>query len=82
MTFYKPGGCDQCGNEGYHGRVGIFEVLEADEDLGKMISQKATSDEIEGKAREKGMLVMAEDGFIKAIQGITSLEEVIRVTKE
>lgn len=82
VKFYRPGGCEQCSKTGYHGRLGIFEVLEVDEEIGKMVSQKATSEEIEGKAKSKGMLTMVEDGFTKAIQGITSIEEILRVSKE
>lgn len=82
IKIYKPAGCDQCRNSGYKGRNGIFEVLEVDEDIKKLIAQKATSKEIENKAKEKGMLTMIEDGFLKVILGITSIEEVLRVTKE
>ncbi len=82
LKFYKASGCDQCNHEGYHGRIGIFEVLEADDDIQRMISQRATTEEIEKKAREKGMVAMVEDGFLKAAQGITSVEEILRVTKE
>jgi len=82
IKFFRPGGCDQCGNNGYHGRMGIFEVLEADDEIGKMIFQKADANEIEKKAKEKGMLTMVEDGFVKAAQGLTSIEEILRVTKE
>lgn len=82
IKLYKPGGCEQCSGTGYKGRIGIFEVLEVDDDMEKMISHKASTEEIETKAREKGMLTMVEDGFAKAIQGITSVEEVLRVTKE
>jgi type IV pilus assembly protein PilB len=81
IKLYRSQGCEQC-HEGYKGRSGIFEVLEVDEEIKKMISQKATSAEIEERARDKGMLTMVEDGFAKVIQGITSLEEILRVTKE
>ncbi|KKQ53176.1 MAG: Type II secretion system protein E [Parcubacteria group bacterium GW2011_GWD2_38_11] len=82
LNFYRAKGCEQCNNEGYHGRLGIYEVLEMDETIGKLITSNASSDDIEKKARENGMRTMGEDGFIKAIQGITSIEEVMRVTKE
>ncbi|HOW60492.1 MAG TPA: ATPase, T2SS/T4P/T4SS family [Candidatus Moranbacteria bacterium] len=82
IKFYRAKGCEQCNNEGYHGRIGIFEVLEMDEEMGRLVTSNATSDVIEQKAKEKGMRTMNEDGFIKAVQGTTSLEEVIRVTKE
>lgn len=82
VKFYKPKGCEQCGNEGYHGRVGIFEVLDVNEDIEKMIVESASTESIERKAKEGGMSTMIEDGFLKASQGITSIEEVLRVTKE
>lgn len=82
ITLYRPKGCEQCGNEGYKGRQGIYEVLEMDEEIGKMITSNASADDIEKIAREKGMNTMTEDGFIKAVLGITSVEEILRVTKE
>ncbi len=82
VKFYKASGCDQCNHEGYRGRVGIFEVLDVDDDIQKMISQRMTAEEIEKRAKEKGMSTMVEDGFLKAAQGITSVEEILRVTKE
>jgi len=82
IKLHQIGGCEQCGGSGYHGRIGIFEVLEVDDDMKKMVSQKASTEEIEIVAKEKGMLTMVEDGFVKTIQGITSIEEVLRVTQE
>jgi len=82
IKFYKPGGCEQCSKEGYKGRVGIYEVLEVDDDMKKMISQKAPAEEFEKAAKAKGMLTMVEDGFAKAAQGMTSVEEILRVTRE
>jgi len=82
IKFYKAKGCEQCNNEGYHGRQGIFEVLVIDEEIGKLITSNASTDEIERKAKEEGMHKMYEDGFIKAAMGVTSVEEIIRVTKE
>jgi len=82
INFYRAKGCEQCKKEGYHGRLGIYEVLEMDETMGKLVTANSSSDVIEQKAKENGMRTMNEDGFIKAIQGITSLEEVMRVTKE
>lgn len=82
LTLYKPKGCGQCNGEGYRGRMGIYEVLEITEEIEKLITQSATDEEIEKKAKEQGMLTMADDGFCKVAQGVTSLEEVMRVTKE
>lgn len=82
VTFYHPVGCSRCRQEGYKGRMGIFEVLEISEAIAQMVSKRATSDEIEEEAKKEGMIKMIEDGMIKAIQGITSIEEVLRVTKD
>ena len=82
-TFYSIGGCDQCGGEGYRGRLGIYEVLEMETNIRKLVTHAATSEEIETVARkENGMYTMVEDGFLKAVQGVTTLEEIMRVTKE
>lgn len=82
LKFYKAKGCEQCGGEGYHGRIGIYEVLDVNESIQKLIVQNASTEDIERKAKENGMATMAEDGFEKAVQGLTSIEEVLRVTKE
>lgn len=68
--------------EGYKGRIGIHEVLEMSESIKELVVKNATSDEIEKRGREEGMLTMLEEGFIKAAQKITSIEEVLRVTSE
>jgi type II secretory ATPase GspE/PulE/Tfp pilus assembly ATPase PilB-like protein len=82
IDFSRPKGCKRCNNEGYKGRIGIYEVLDVDEDIQNLITQASSTEAIEKKAREKGMIMMIEDGFIKAFQGITSIEEILRVTKE
>ena len=82
LEFYRAKGCSQCNNEGYKGRIGIYEVLENDSDTEKLISQSASTETIERQAKENGMATMAEDGFVKAAQGITTIEEILRVTKE
>ncbi len=82
ISFYHPKGCSRCRQEGYKGRVGIFEVIEMTEPISKMVSKQATSDEIEEQAKKEGMIKMLEDGMIKAVQGITSIEEVLRVTED
>lgn len=82
ISFYKPVGCDQCGGEGYRGRNGIYEVLAMDTNIRKLVTQAATTEEIETEARKTGMATMVEDGFSKIVQGNTSLEEVMRATKE
>jgi len=81
IEFYRPGKSKES-PDGYKGRVGIFEVLEISEPIKNLIIKEATTDAIQEHAQKEGMLTMLEDGFIKAVQGITSIEEVLRVTKE
>ncbi len=83
FTIYKAIGCSECGDLGYKGRSGIFEVFEVTEEIEKLITQNATSDQLERHARENNnMITLVDDGFYKVIQGITTIEEVMRVTKE
>ena len=82
ITMYKPAGCDQCGGEGYHGRSGIYEVLPMTEGIRKLVTQSASTEMIETEAKKSGMATMVQDGFSKIVQGMTSLEEVMRATKE
>lgn len=81
IDFYKPKPDKDC-PEGYKGRTAIREVLEISETIKEMVVRRATTDEIEAQAKKEGMLTMLEDGVIKAIQGLTSMEEVLRVTSE
>lgn len=81
ITFYRPKPSDEA-PDGYKGRIGIHEVLEVTPAIKELISKSASSDEIELEARKEGMVTMLEDGFKKSVQGITSLEEIFRVTKE
>jgi type IV pilus assembly protein PilB len=82
LKFYQHKGCEQCGGEGYRGRCGIYEVLPVTEEVRKLITQSSPSDVIEKKAKEEGMATMVEDGFVKALQGTTTIEEILRVSKE
>jgi len=81
IDFFRPSKSADC-PDGYKGRIGIYEVLEISESIKELIIKEATSGHIEEQARKEGMLALAEDGFVKAVQGITSIEEVLRVTSE
>ena len=81
MICYKGAGCKTCGNTGYFGRTGIFEVMKITKELRLLITSKASSDIINKKAKELGMTSMLFDGLTKVSQGITTVEEVIRATK-
>lgn len=76
------GGCDNCGHSGYKGRMGIYEVLDNSEEIQKLIVGNATSEDIQNQAIKQGMVTMQLDGFIKALRGQTSVEEILRVTTE
>jgi type II secretory ATPase GspE/PulE/Tfp pilus assembly ATPase PilB-like protein len=83
FILYKPGpGCENCGGAGYQGRMGIYEVLEVDNTIAKMIVGHGTSDDIQTAAVRAGMLTMQQDGFVKALLGKTTIEEILRVTRE
>jgi type IV pilus assembly protein PilB len=81
ITFYRPKPAKDF-PEGYRGRIGIFEVLPVTETIKDLIVRQTTSDQIQAQAQKEGMRTMIEDGFIKAAQGITSIEEVLRVIIE
>ncbi len=76
------GGCDSCNQSGYKGRIGIYEVLESTNELQKLVVGNGTSDVIQNQAIKDGMVTMQIDGFIKALRGQTSVEEILRVTTE
>ena len=82
ITFYHGEGCRRCGNSGYKGRIGIYEVMEINKEISQKINERANADVIKDFARDQGMITMLEDGLVKAKQGITTIEELLRVTKE
>ena len=78
LKFYRGKGCDKCGNTGYRGRIGIFELLRVGPEMTPLILEKADSGSIQRAARAQGMRTMLEDGIRKALRGTTTLEEVAR----
>jgi len=82
LTFYKGKGCDACKGTGYRGRIAIYELLDVTEEIRKLIVRKASAEEIKKRAMEEGMRPLREDGLDKIRQGITTVEEVLRVTEE
>lgn len=83
-TIWKasPDGCEECNHTGYRGRIGVYEVLGNSVAIQKMIMSGATSQQIQDQAIEEDMITMQTDGLIKMLRGNTSLDEVLRVTKE
>jgi type II secretory ATPase GspE/PulE/Tfp pilus assembly ATPase PilB-like protein len=82
VKFYKGKGDDDCGNSGYYGRMGIFEVIPISEKIGKLILERASASDIEKLAKEEGMITLKQDGYLKVTEGITTVEEVLRVAQE
>jgi len=82
VTFWRPKNDLGDTKTGYKGRMGIYEVLSNEEEIQKMIVTGATSDEIQNQAVKEGMVTMQLDGLIKAMIGMTSIEEILRVTRE
>lgn len=82
VTLYKPVGCEACGGNGYRGRLSILEFLVMSDPVRRKVMQRAEAGDIEQLARSEGMLTMYEDGLTKCLSGITTIEEVLRVTQE
>lgn len=82
MWRQSPDGCEECNETGFRGRVGIYETLGVSNAIQKLITANATSTEIQDEAIREGMATMQTDGLIKALRGITTVEEILRATRE
>lgn len=80
--FYHGKGCHNCNGLGYKGRIGVFEAFNMDDDMQKLVFQNASTVEIKRTAIKNGMVTMIQDGLLKALDGITDVQEVFRVTEE
>jgi len=81
QEFYKAKGCEECQGTGYRGRTGIYEVLMMTDGIRDLLREKPTVTAIKQEARRNGLVTLQEDGLRKVVQGITSIKEIIRVTK-
>lgn len=79
ITLYKGKGCDACGNTGFRGRVGIYELLKVTPEIEELIIARASSGDLSNLARKQGMKVMFEDGFTKVLAGVTTIDELKRM---
>ena len=79
--FYESKGCQKC-EDGYEGRFGVYEVLEVTDNIRELIVKRANSNIIAEAAKKEGMTTMLEDGFKKALAGITTIEEILRIVHE
>jgi len=82
VKFSKGQGCSECGNSGYLGRIGIFEVLPVTQRIADMILKKSDSNSLEQEAVAEHMTTMKQDGYLKVLRGLTTIEEVLRVAQE
>ncbi|TXS91399.1 type II secretion system protein GspE [Parahaliea maris] len=82
LQLYRPRGCEACGGTGYRGRIAILEMLRLSEGIRDLVLQKASAGQLARAAMAEGMNTMLEDGCRKAVQGLTTIEEVVRVTQE
>jgi general secretion pathway protein E/type IV pilus assembly protein PilB len=81
-TLYQAGGCDACRNTGYRGRTGIYEILVVDEDIRQHVIGRDSANQIKQTALKRGMQTLRDDGWAKVLAGVTTVEEVLRVTEE
>lgn len=82
LMLYKGKGCEDCSGSGYQGRVGIYEVLVMSPAIAALTLERATAADIEAQAVKEGMITFKQDGYMKALEGITTLEEVLRVGED
>jgi type II secretory ATPase GspE/PulE/Tfp pilus assembly ATPase PilB-like protein len=80
VTLYRKRGCPRCNDSGYRGRIGIYQLLSMTEDLAGLAASKGSRQEIERAAMDAGMVTLWDDGIAKIQAGLTSLEELARVT--
>ena len=80
VTLYQPRGCPECKNTGYKGRLGIFEMMEMDTELRDMAFHKVATNRLRDQAIASGMRTLMQDGLRKILRGITSIDEVLRIT--
>lgn len=82
IKLFRGKGCEKCNSTGYSGRIGIFEVLDMSEKISKLVLERRPASEIELTAVKDGLVTLIQDGYLKVLEGITTIEEVMRVAKE
>ncbi|HEY5601155.1 MAG TPA: ATPase, T2SS/T4P/T4SS family [Patescibacteria group bacterium] len=82
LQLFRGKGCEECNSSGYTGRIGIFEVLVVSEKIGRLVMEHGTSQQVEQQSVIDGMVTLKQDGYLKAVEGITTIEEVLRVAQE
>ena len=82
FKIYEIKGCKKCNSSGYAGRIALFEILEMTSQLAEIILKEPNESRILEEARRQGMITMKQDGILKVLEGITSVEEVLRAAEE
>ena len=82
IKFYRGAPTPENNSSGYHGRVGVFEVIPVTEVIAQLILKRSPAGEIEAMAKKEGMITMKQDGYLKVLEGVTTIEEVLRVAQE
>lgn len=82
VKLYRAVGCSECDSSGYFGRVGIFEVLPITQKLADLILKRGDANTLQAEAVAEGMITMKQDGYLKVVNGVTTIEEVLRVAQE
>ena len=82
VKLFKGTGCDKCGHSGFLGRIGIFEVMPISENIAKLILRRADSATLEKQSVAEGMITIKQDGYLKVLDGLTTIDEVLRVAQE
>jgi type II secretory ATPase GspE/PulE/Tfp pilus assembly ATPase PilB-like protein len=81
IQLVKGEGCDECNHIGYYGRIAIFETLKNSPGVNKMILEQKSAKEITAQAKQEGFITMKQDGYLKSLDGLTTLEEVLRIAE-
>ena len=81
LKMPKIVGCEKCNNTGYLGRVAIYEVMPMSEKIAKLVVERTSASRIQAQAMEDGMLTMKQDGYVKVLEGVTTIQEVVRVAQ-
>ena len=79
--IYKPHGCRECRDSGYAGRIGVFELLRSDATIRKLCVENASAGKIREYGMQNGMTTLRQSGWGKVLEGVTSIDEVLRITK-
>jgi type IV pilus assembly protein PilB len=81
MKLFRGKGCEKCGNEGFKGRFGIYECLKMSDEIGQLTLKSSPESEIDKVSREQGMLTLLQDGYLRVLEGKTTIEEIMRVAR-